>query len=40
MHSESLLMLGKLPLALYGATFQLGEGTLVSYTPQKLFACC
>ena len=38
-HSESL-MLGKLPLALYGATFQLLEGTLVSYTPPKLFTCC
>ena len=37
-HSESL-MLGKLPLALYGATFQLLEGTLVSYTPQKLVVC-
>ena len=38
-HSGSL-MLGKLPLALYGAAFQLLEGTLVSYTPPQLFACC
>ncbi len=30
----------KVPLALYGATFQLLEGTLVSYTPPKLFTCC
>eukprot|EP01045_Picozoa_sp_COSAG04_P024870 COSAG04_NODE_3174_length_3090_cov_1.916750_5_plen_207_part_00 len=38
-HTESIPVC-KVPLALYGATFQLLEGTLVSYTPPKLFTCC
>ena len=39
-HTVNHFNVRKAPLALYGATFQLLEGTLVSYTPRKWFACC
>ena len=41
-HYRNVMYSNKPPLALnmYGATYQLEEGTLASYTPQPLFGCC